>query len=1233
MEDTATAAASAGAAAARSNEGRDGGAEALAAAGHASANVGTRSSSLAETSGSSGRTRAVQSGRRARVDGSRKASSRGAVQYSLDWDSALAALVGSDDQRYGIRPRAIRASATRQLFVERPPVHRMAGGDKWRNSGGKRGGVDYWADEHTGVRKRYGRVLREEGRAPLKFMLFSLLHRAAEGAEELEDMSVRMYTVEATNQEEPPLEEPSGEGAPAPQQTSHRGPERAHTSTPAATIDAAEQRFGHVLRGIAPQLAAAGSSPASSSPQLQVETSDGVTTVDMGATLSFRPELCSDRIQMHHAGGPGSPALAAPGLDSDGLSSSSGYVQDFQQLWDAAEVDWANGDDSSTASGSSSAAGRSSLISPDSDNDEIMDFASFDTGSDTDWSDGPWDLPPPVGLDVPVALDVPPALPPGSAAGHWTWNPAVPAGSVPTPSAPDEEKSQKRKMSRHSDYYSSSAPIKKGRGSSRLAAAGLASFMLLTVSAVVILLSSKLSTQKPSEEFSRGVCAAQREPSDIPGGNAKPSTCAATLEGDACPYECMPGFKQQGSRLCTRQGVEKFRFTGGTCVPKTPCDDGLTLTDDAVLTLGPGDASPFSSCRWDLVCTDTSLSPALTFVSFRMANGNLTIRDVEDPLADRNVYPEEGPEKLLLAAEGWTAQGWTASPSHARRLGENRRLDRPAEQTMVLRGTDSWWISQPAIGVIQPRASVEYMHAPAAASGAANPGDFFAASFSCKPPVETCWATDRMELDWVTVRRNLTGNIPPPCTMPPPPPPPPPDGFGPTSCAPGLPNQPCEDGYRCPADTKPIERALCAACVCDYSDYARCCQPDCNRYIPPAEQLSPWKQQQQQSPTVVPLRAPNVPDWLLTRQLPEDPWGTVGCASRPCQRGVCVDSATIAAAMRNGDKATDAAAYSSTAFGFVCNCEAGWGGEKCDSNLCPSCFQPCEAAVDDCNASASTCASISGEHVCQCFPGYKSTEKSPRDSAGGGSSTSNSCQMNVQGPPGGQSWRSGPGYEATDGGFVRGTFAARVGESPRYLVASSLSQGVYFDPARYSRVLLGTPADSSGCTALAYRDSAMDLKGKVALLRSASSRLESLAESVPDDGTGEDDDDCGLWTKTWIAQAMGAVAVIIYGDHIPEGSEISWLPDKASMEKITTRDPSMIGLHDILLAGVLEGAPQFGGVGAASGLDVPVIFLSEKQGAVLRRAALSGPTWVDLHCAPRQVRKEKRFWGARFCTQ
>jgi hypothetical protein len=129
-------------------------------------------------------------------------------QRSLDWDSALAALRGTGPQKHAIRPHVVRASKTTQVFVERPPVHRMTGGDKWRNSGGKRGGIDYWADERTGVRKRYGRVVRGKDRAPLKFMHFSLLHRAAEGVEIEEDLSVRMYTVEATEgaeaEEEPP---------------------------------------------------------------------------------------------------------------------------------------------------------------------------------------------------------------------------------------------------------------------------------------------------------------------------------------------------------------------------------------------------------------------------------------------------------------------------------------------------------------------------------------------------------------------------------------------------------------------------------------------------------------------------------------------------------------------------------------------------------------------------------------------------------------------------------------------------------------------------------------------------------------------------------------------------------------------------------------------------------------------------------------------------------------------
>lgn len=88
------------------------------------------------------------------------------------------------------RPRVLESKATTQIFVEWRPARRY-GGDKWRNSGGQSGGQDVWLQEHAGVRKRYGKVIREFGQ-PLRFWSFSLLRRP--GAQE--DRSVVVYVVD-----------------------------------------------------------------------------------------------------------------------------------------------------------------------------------------------------------------------------------------------------------------------------------------------------------------------------------------------------------------------------------------------------------------------------------------------------------------------------------------------------------------------------------------------------------------------------------------------------------------------------------------------------------------------------------------------------------------------------------------------------------------------------------------------------------------------------------------------------------------------------------------------------------------------------------------------------------------------------------------------------------------------------------------------------------------------------
>eukprot|EP01043_Picozoa_sp_COSAG02_P068893 COSAG02_NODE_11601_length_1691_cov_1.256910_1_plen_548_part_01 len=62
------------------------------------------------------------------------------------------------------RPSIMSRSA-RQIFLERPKARRLRAkdGDKWLNSGGKVGGMVHWIDSSNGIRKRYVRVVPQDG--------------------------------------------------------------------------------------------------------------------------------------------------------------------------------------------------------------------------------------------------------------------------------------------------------------------------------------------------------------------------------------------------------------------------------------------------------------------------------------------------------------------------------------------------------------------------------------------------------------------------------------------------------------------------------------------------------------------------------------------------------------------------------------------------------------------------------------------------------------------------------------------------------------------------------------------------------------------------------------------------------------------------------------------------------------------------------------------------------------
>ena len=187
---------------------------------------------------------------------------RTCTHRGLDFDVAYKLLVGGDPTTCTRRPDHVRATLERQIFVERPPERKRWGEcDRWRNSGGLRGGVIVWVNEQHGVRKRYGTVVRA-GRPSLGFQHFSLVARDsdADDAAIVEDDSVYVYAVEGCNPDE--VEEKQGNGPvragrrasqPQSQETTTTAGVAARLTTsgslvtPAAAAGELEQSFDHSL--------------------------------------------------------------------------------------------------------------------------------------------------------------------------------------------------------------------------------------------------------------------------------------------------------------------------------------------------------------------------------------------------------------------------------------------------------------------------------------------------------------------------------------------------------------------------------------------------------------------------------------------------------------------------------------------------------------------------------------------------------------------------------------------------------------------------------------------------------------------------------------------------------------------------------------------------------------------------------------------------------------------------
>ena len=162
---------------------------------------------------------------------------RQCTHRGLDFDVAYGLLIGTGPEPYKHRPYRLHAVQNRQIFVERPPVRRQwGGGDRWRNSGGQRGGTVVWINKQHGVRKRYGTLVREGGRRQLKFQQFTLVTRESDAPDGLitEISSAYVYAVEGCAADD--VEDELPEEPPKPTKTKGRGRSRPRKKAAAKAV-------------------------------------------------------------------------------------------------------------------------------------------------------------------------------------------------------------------------------------------------------------------------------------------------------------------------------------------------------------------------------------------------------------------------------------------------------------------------------------------------------------------------------------------------------------------------------------------------------------------------------------------------------------------------------------------------------------------------------------------------------------------------------------------------------------------------------------------------------------------------------------------------------------------------------------------------------------------------------------------------------------------------------------
>ena len=468
--------------------------------------------------------------------------------------------------------------------------------------------------------------------------------------------------------------------------------------------------------------------------------SQEVASIDANVALSFRQTSQFTTPTLSSLGDGGFSSETSSDFDPDAFD-------DF--LHGCVEVSWSEADDgfssetehSSSADGFSSGTERYSNhgLTPERDDEYagfscvVFDQASTDSGSldvestpadpSYDWDAGTESLGSSESSSPALSVGATMQRPElefaqlSSAEALLDWN----------PSRSSQQQHKRKHLQIWMDPPSSSGPKKA-------CSRPLAGFATLGLCAVL----GGLVTQKGMGGFAPSDAAERCVPGPARIAHAvDDSVCPEGTQGTQCPYECLGGFTTSGSHTCTREASGRVRYTGGACIPSSPCQGGVTLVDSGPLSLLPD--STDRQCAWDLRCTNKSLAPMLRFAGFSMGSGYLSITGGPRSDLGGSAQTTLGPNSPHVADLRETYGGHLWQPG-------SPGVSKPS--VILLRGDDAWWISQKPIRVA-PSPAVSVLYNTNASNSARE--DSFIAAFSCAPFEELCTATDTMELDWVGV--------------------------------------------------------------------------------------------------------------------------------------------------------------------------------------------------------------------------------------------------------------------------------------------------------------------------------------------------------------------------------------------------------------------------------------------------------------------------------------------------